>query len=367
MISKELKVVIDEVITNRASWILESPYRKEAIQFLETALSLGKGSEANSLRILLCFKMYHWCDQVIFPNSQQPIEDFKSLLNDFTDWLNETKKRMVDVEYSSLASGQDFSKEEKTKKYYGELFKDYSHQEYCEEPYNILKTRFERNNIDISKFEGLKALDGGCGGGRYSAALSRFGFSEVTAIDFSPINVKTVKRNTQKFGIDNIKVQQASALELPFEDDTFDFVFSNGVLHHTANIQQGVNELVRVLKPGGLGWLYLIQDPGGIYWEFVDLLRIVVRDVPFDYAKAVLKALGLPESKIFYELDHVYVPINYRSTEEEMVAYVTKAGGKDIVKLARGCDYDHSEKVFQDIAGAREKYGVGEQRYIFSK
>ena len=46
-------------------------------------------------------------------------------------------------------------------------------------------------------------------------------------------------------------------LNLPFADDSFDIVNSQGVLHHTADPYGGFQELVRVLKPGGLVIIYL--------------------------------------------------------------------------------------------------------------
>ena len=44
---------------------------------------------------------------------------------------------------------------------------------------------------------------------------------------------------------------QASVEDLPFHENTFDYVVSNGVIHHTPNTQKSVDEFFRVLKPGG--------------------------------------------------------------------------------------------------------------------
>jgi ubiquinone/menaquinone biosynthesis C-methylase UbiE len=46
-------------------------------------------------------------------------------------------------------------------------------------------------------------------------------------------------------------VRVGSALEIPFSDESFDFVYSIGCLHHTGNIPRGVAEVYRVLRPGG--------------------------------------------------------------------------------------------------------------------
>jgi SAM-dependent methyltransferase len=52
-------------------------------------------------------------------------------------------------------------------------------------------------------------------------------------------------------------VQQASVLELPWEDGTFDIVVSIGCLHHTGDLPQAVSEVHRVLVPGGLAFVML--------------------------------------------------------------------------------------------------------------
>ena len=52
-------------------------------------------------------------------------------------------------------------------------------------------------------------------------------------------------------------VRQASALELPWEDETFDVVVSIGCLHHTGDLQGAVSEVHRVLAPGGVAFIML--------------------------------------------------------------------------------------------------------------
>ncbi len=47
---------------------------------------------------------------------------------------------------------------------------------------------------------------------------------------------------------------RASVLELPFEDGTFDYVYSIGCLHHTGDLERSVQEVHRVVVPGGRPW-----------------------------------------------------------------------------------------------------------------
>jgi hypothetical protein len=128
-----------------------------------------------------------------------------------------------------------------------------------------------------------------------------------------------------------------------------------------------VDELVRVLKPGGLGWLYLIENPGGIFWDSIEILRVVMRDESHSGARIALQALGIPGNRIFYMLDHVMVPINLRLTASEIENGLASAGAVDIRRLDRGVDFDRIERIYQGEPYAAEKFGIGESRYLFSK
>ena len=78
---------------------------------------------------------------------------------------------------------------------------------------------------------------------------------------------------TNRFGVkkinshnlNNIEFIEGSVLDLPFEKQTFDFVYCKGVLHHTGDLNKGVEELYRVLKNNGMAFLYLYGS-GGLFW-----------------------------------------------------------------------------------------------------
>lgn len=96
-------------------------------------------------------------------------------------------------------------------------------------------------------------LDAGCGSGRYSEVINRWG-GKVVGIDLS----NAVKACYENLGDKAVKVIQADILNPPFKDRVFDVIFSIGVLHHTPNTKQAFKSLVRLLKPGGYIciWLY---------------------------------------------------------------------------------------------------------------
>ena len=126
------------------------------------------------------------------------------------------------------------------------------------------------------------ALDLGCGSGRWSryvASRARF----VEAVDPSASVLAAAALTAD---LENVRVTQASVETLPFPDDSFDFVFSLGVLHHMPDTAAALADAVRKLRPGG--WLlvylyYALDDRSRAYrlaFRASDLLRRVVSRLP---------------------------------------------------------------------------------------
>jgi ubiquinone/menaquinone biosynthesis C-methylase UbiE len=149
------------------------------------------------------------------------------------------------------------------------LYNKYALSEFVE-PFRI---RFRENEISPrSTFSGLRCVDAGSRGGRGGIFMLENGAAHVTATDFSARNIETTGKNLLDFGFSNFHCQQASLEALPFDDESFDFVWCNGVLMHTENPDGCFAELHRVLKRGGSIWLY-VYGGGGIYWYFVRRVR----------------------------------------------------------------------------------------------
>ena len=96
-----------------------------------------------------------------------------------------------------------------------------------------------------------RVLDAGCGTGEYSCWYARRG-AIVTAVDLSAPSLKVASDCAERERLDNIAFYRESVLELPFAAESFDYVYSMGVLHHTPDPYKGFLELCRVLKPGGV-------------------------------------------------------------------------------------------------------------------
>jgi ubiquinone/menaquinone biosynthesis C-methylase UbiE len=107
-----------------------------------------------------------------------------------------------------------------------------------------LKRFLKDNNIDL---KGRVILDAGCGSG-YSTLLiqNEFHPSKLTAFDFMPEQIKLAKRRNL-----NAELFVGSITGTGLPSNSFDAVFVFGVLHHVKDWAKGLEEVVRVLKPGG--------------------------------------------------------------------------------------------------------------------
>ncbi|MCL1915393.1 MAG: class I SAM-dependent methyltransferase [Desulfovibrionaceae bacterium] len=117
----------------------------------------------------------------------------------------------------------------------------------------------EYSQLEKGWFAGKKALDAGCGSGRFSLAMLSMG-AEVVAIDQSANAVNQTKKSCAAYE-GQIRVQQHDLLQpLPF-DETFDLVWSYGVLHHTGNTHGALKNIVSKLSSGGRLFLMLYGEP----------------------------------------------------------------------------------------------------------
>lgn len=352
-------------IEKTAPNLKNTPYCKPAVEYIKAAESMGKEPVHDMLRVISMYSVYHG-KELIEKLNEDPIPHLCGLFEQNTAFLNNGKGAIPDLGIS--VSKEDFETvEDVTGEHYGNLFSEFDDHFYFEEPVKLLRDRFELNGLPIVDFQGKKALDAGCGGGRYTVALKKIGFGEVVGVDISKPGLKNCRDRLSQKGIEGISYKEGSALDLPFDDKTFDFVYSNGVLHHTTDLVKGIHELLRVLKQGGQGFLYLIENPGGIHWDVIEILRCVVKDVDIAYARAIFKLLGIQPNRRYFILDHIMVPINIRSTCAEIEGWLREAGASEIRRLNRGTGFDKVEQIYQKKAYADVKFGVGEQRYFFTK
>ena len=103
--------------------------------------------------------------------------------------------------------------------------------------------------MEFGQHAGKDLLEIGGGMGTDLLQFAKHG-ARVTDVDLSSGHLELAKENFKLRGLDGRFVHH-DAERLPFEDASFDVVYSNGVLHHTPNTRNVVQEIRRVLRPGG--------------------------------------------------------------------------------------------------------------------
>ncbi|MCU1385402.1 MAG: methyltransferase protein [Acidobacteria bacterium] len=119
--------------------------------------------------------------------------------------------------------------------------------------------------MEFAKHRGEKVLEIGGGMGTDLSQFARNG-ALITDLDLSAGHLELAKENFRLRGLPGEFVLH-DAESLVFGDSTFDLVYSNGVLHHTPNTRQVVEEIYRVLKPGGRAIIMMYAENSLHYWR----------------------------------------------------------------------------------------------------
>ena len=146
--------------------------------------------------------------------------------------------------------------------------------------------------VDFQALASATALDAGCGMGRHARFVApRVG--RLVAVDFSAA-IDQAARTLAPF--DNVACLQADLRALPLTDETFDFIYSLGVLHHIADTEGAIKTLVSKLKPGGTLRIYVYWAPSGWKGRLLQLAtvaRSVTTRMPFGILRVACWLLSL--------------------------------------------------------------------------
>jgi SAM-dependent methyltransferase len=128
-----------------------------------------------------------------------------------------------------------------------------------------------RTGFRPEDLSGKLVLDVGCGMGRFAEVATRWG-AHVVGIDLSLASEVAAKNLAER----NATIFQADVFKLPFAPESFDYIYSIGVLHHTPDCERAFKSLPRLLKPGGriAIWLYSAYNP---WYRMSDVYRKVTR------------------------------------------------------------------------------------------
>ena len=100
---------------------------------------------------------------------------------------------------------------------------------------------------------GMSVLDGGCGPGTITIGLAKAVYpGNTVGIDIGEEPVCNAEELAKEQAYTNVRFEVANLNEIPFEDSSFDAVFSHNVLEHLQHPEEVLSEMYRVLKPGGV-------------------------------------------------------------------------------------------------------------------
>lgn len=156
---------------------------------------------------------------------------------------------------------------------------------------------------------GASVLEIGCGVGMDSLQMARHGL-QVTGIDLTDVAVQTAAQRFAALGL-SAEFRSGDATALAFDDRSFDYVYSFGVLHHCHDTEQSIREVYRVLKPGGTALIMLYNRH-----SLNELVHRVTR-VPFEdrdelcpvvrrFTRAEVRAMFAQFSSVSMRKDFVY-------------------------------------------------------------
>jgi ubiquinone/menaquinone biosynthesis C-methylase UbiE len=144
--------------------------------------------------------------------------------------------------------------------------------------------------------EDAVGFDMGCGSGRW-AKLAALRTGKLFCVDASDAALTVAKQNLASY--QNVEFVHASVAELPFADNSMDFAYSLGVLHHVPDTAAGIASCVRKLKSGApfLVYLYYAFDNRPAWfrliWKVSDVFRRIICSLPFAVKKIVTDLIAL--------------------------------------------------------------------------
>lgn len=233
------------------------------------------------------------------------------------EWLNRYRK-------NSSVAGTDFDRVQiQTATAFGEEWRHFSqnladYEESARSYFDLLAS---------NDFSGV-ILDAGCGMGRWAYKIG--GRSRaLLAVDLS-IAVEEAVRLLQ--GFPNTYVLQADLHHLPFRSETFDLIYSLGVLHHLPDPQEGLHCLVKLLRQGGrlLAYFYYALDNRPWYFHVllrcVTVIRLVISRLPHRLARRICFIIAVAVYWPLVQLGNILWGMGFKKAARQVPLYEFYAG-----------------------------------------
>lgn len=166
---------------------------------------------------------------------------------------------------------------------------------------------------EFNKYKGKQVLDIGPGRGQDSHNYIIAG-ANVFILEYAGQGVDLVQERIDLFDL-NATLIQGDAVSLPFQNDSFDLVYSYGVLHHIPDIESAISEVLRVLKPGGEAKI-MVYHKGYFYYKdmFIKWFILKANFMKYSWSEyikvAMEQRLGPCPVVYIYTMDEIYALFN---------------------------------------------------------
>ena len=191
----------------------------------------------------------------------------------------------------------------------------------------------------------LAVLEVGCGLGTDGAQFAKAG-ARYTGIDLTDAAVGLAKRRFELFDLPGT-FRVADAERLDFPDNSFDLVYSHGVLHHTPDTAAAVREIHRVLRPGGKAVVMLYHRDSYNYRVNISMLRRTgVQLLRWNAGVKLVHLLtGEPEDSLRDHARQLQTKSEYLNSSEFLSRNTDGAGNP----LARVYSRNEARELFKDF------------------
>ncbi len=186
---------------------------------------------------------------------------------------------------------------------------------------------------DFAGARGLRVLEIGCGLGTDGAQFAKAG-ADYTGIDLTNAAIELARKRFALSGLPG-EFRVADAENLDFADDSFDLVYSHGVLHHTPDTALAVREIHRVLKPGGRAIVMLYHRGSYNYRIGIRVLRRAgARLLKSETGlKIVGRLTGEPADSLREHAKLVSVSSNGYLSSDEFLSQSTDGAGNPLARV----------------------------------
>jgi ubiquinone/menaquinone biosynthesis C-methylase UbiE len=214
---------------------------------------------------------------------------------------------------------------------------------------------------DFASARGLKVLEIGCGLGTDGARFAEAG-ADYTGVDLTEAAVELARKRFELFDLPG-RFQPADAENLDFPDESFDLVYSHGVLHHTPETKKAIGEIHRVLHPGGRAIVMLYHRDSYNYRVNISVLRRVGSQLLNweSGVKLVHRITGEPLDSLRQHAKLLKTEKASYLAAEEFLSQNTDGAGNP---LARVYSRDEARELFKDFSEVTVKTFFLNKRWL---